>query len=238
MSLIKPAMKGLVASFFLTLIFCSFTYPTSSACDYAGSNISYIQTQTQKAIAAEKIDISHYFAYKALNAIEKSKDQFIACGCEHAEKSISESLDNLKKATKITSITGTRILLERALENTAGSLEALQEHEETHMSDYSNDVLTMNTVPVGLQKDFRKPIGKKVLEQKIDSSLISYAMSLNKVVQTVNCEEAYAYALKIFEHCELELLKPTLTEGKRYYNLRTKEITALALEELKYCIED
>ena len=231
-------MKGLIAGFFLSLIFCSFTYPRSTACDYAGSNISYIQTQTQKAIEAEKINISHYFAYKALNAIEKSKEQFEACGCEHAEKSISESLDNLKKATKVTSITSARILLERALENTLGSLEAIQEHEETHTSDYANDVLTMNTADARLQSNVQKPTEGKALELKIDSWLINYQNSLNKVVETVNCKEAYAYALKIFEHCELELLKPNLTAGKRYYNLRTKEITARALEELKSCPEE
>jgi hypothetical protein len=214
-------MKGLIAGFFLSLIFCSFTYPISTACDYAGSNISYIQAQTQKAIEAEKINISHYFAYKALN-----------------EKSISESLDNLKKATKVTSITSARILLERALENTLGSLEAIQEHEETHMSDYANDVLTMNTADVRPQSIVKKPTEGKALELKIDSWLINYQNSLNKVVETVNCKEAYAYALKIFEHCELELLNPNLTAGKRYYNLRTKEITAKALEELKSCPEE
>lgn len=231
-------MKGLITYICLSLLFFSFTNPTSTACDYAGSNISYVQTQTQKAIEAEKINISHYFAYKALNAIEKSKEQFEACGCEHAEKSISESLSNLKKATKVTSITSTRILLVRALENTQGSLEALREHEETHTSDYANDVLTMNTVDVRSKKPVRKPTDIKVLERKIDSSLISFQKSLKKVVQTVNCKEAHAYALKIYEHCELELLKPNLTQGKRYYNLRTKEITALALEELKSCPED
>lgn len=231
-------MKGLIVSLFLSLLFCSFTYPTSTACDYAGSNISYIQSQTQKAIEAEKINVSHYFAYKALNAIEKSKEQFEACGCEHAEKSISESLDNLKKATKVTSITSTRILLERALENTMGSLEALEEHEETHISDYATDVLTMNTTDVYPKNKVKKPIEGKVLEQKIDAALISYQKSLNKVVETVNCAEAHAYALKIFEHCELELLKPNLTAGKRYYNLRTKEITARALSKLKSCPEE
>ena len=96
----------------------------------------------------------------------------------------------------------------------------------------------MNTKDSDLQKRVNKALKGNALERKIDSSLISYKKSLEKVVQTVDCQEALAYATRIFEHCELELLKPNLTEGKKYYNLRTKEITAQALEELRAtCIE-
>lgn len=226
-------MKGLFAYLFLTLFFISSLYSNTKACDYAGSNISYVRSQTQKAIEANKLNLSHYFAYKALNAIEKSKNQFEECGCEAAEKSINEGLDNLKKATRVSSLSGAKIFLERALENTTGSLEALEEHGETHTSEYANDILSMNTKDSDLQKRVVLAVKGIALERKIDSSLISYEKSLDKVVQTVDCQEALAYTTKIFEHCELELLKPNLTEGKKYYNLRTKEITAKALEKLR-----
>ncbi len=226
-------MKCLITYLFLSLFYISSLYPNTTACDYAGSNISYIQSQTKMAIEAENLNLSHYFAYKALNAIEKSKNQFEECGCESAVNSINEGLDNLKKATRVSSLSGAKIFLERALENTEGSLEALEEHEETHTSEYANDILSMNTKDSDLLKRVNKALKGNALERKIDSSLISYKKSLEKVVQTVDCEEALAYATRIFEHCELELLKPNLTEGKKYYNLRTKQITGQALEKLR-----
>ncbi len=225
-------MKGLIASLWLAFLPVLPVGVNSNACDYAGSNISYIRTQTQNAIDAQKLNMVHYYAYKALNAIEKSKQQFNDCGCEFAQLSIEEGENNLRKAIKVTSLLSSRILLEKAMENTQGSLEALQDHNEIHTSEYGNDILAFNTNDLKKpQKRFQPTQGKK-LTSKIDSSLVSFQNSLNKVVLTVECREAQDFVLRIFERCELELLKTNLTEGKRYYNLRTKEIAAKALEDL------
>jgi uncharacterized Fe-S cluster-containing radical SAM superfamily enzyme len=94
-------------------------------------------------------------------------------------------------------------------------------------------MLVLNTnVSKAAQKRFQPTQGKN-LESKIDSSLVSFQNSLNKVVLTVECEEAQDFVQRIFERCELELLKTNLTEGKRYYNLKTKEIAANALQDLE-----
>lgn len=212
----------------------SFTF-NSKACDYAGSNIGYVKSQTQRAIEAEDINSARFFAYKALNAIEKSKKQFEACGCDYAVKSIYEGLDNLKKATRISSLNGTKILLRRALENALGSLEALEEHDELHNGPYASDVLALNTKASEEAKLIMKqPVGP-ALQKRIDMSLLNYEKSLNTVVLTVECKEAYAFAIKIYKNCEEQLLKADLTEAKKYYNLRTKEITAEALAKLQAC---
>lgn len=219
-------------------IFSSFTKWDSSACDYAGSNIDFIRSQTQNALDASDINISRYFAYKALNAIEKSSKQFEACGCDYAVESIYEGLKNLKLATRVSSLNGTRILLKRALDNTMGSLEALDEHEEMHHSEYTSDLLAMNTKSADAEKiGMKQPEGEK-LHLKIDQFLVDYRNSLAKMIKTVECKEAHAFALRIYNHCELELLKPDLTEPKKYYNLKTKEITFEALQELKGCATD
>ena len=227
-------MKALSA-FILLLSLPGLMFATDNACDYAGSNIGFIRSQTEKALAAEDVNQSRYFAYKALNAIEKSKEQLKECGCEYAYKSILEGLDNLKKATRVSSLQGTRILLQRALENTMGSLDALEEHEELHESKYAGDVLAMNTRTAEENRlKAIQPKGK-ALEKKIDQFLEDYRQSLDKVVRSVNCREAYAYAIKVYEHCEQQLLNPELTEAKKYYNLKTQEITAEALKELENC---
>ncbi|MFC2147441.1 MAG: hypothetical protein WBM91_02705 [Eudoraea sp.] len=228
-------MKVLCAILMFLVLFSMSSFDMTKACEYAGSNIGYIKSQTERALAAEDLNSSRFFAYKALNAIEKSKEQIEACGCDYAKESIYEGLDNLKKATRVSSLNSAKILLTRALDNSLGSLEAIREHDEHRESLYDNDMLAMNTKTAEKEKlNMVMPVGKE-LERKIDLSLVNYQNSLNEVVNSVECKEAYEFASKIYAHCEQELLKPKLTEAKKYYNLRTKQITALALDKLKDC---
>jgi hypothetical protein len=226
-----------ICFFFLCIFsFCIFSsFDDKKACDYAGSNVGYVKTQTQKALEARDINISRFYAYKAVNAIEKSKNQFEDCGCKSAAKSIYKGLDHLKLATRVSSLDGTRILLKRALENTLSSLDELKEHDTLHNSEYANDLLAMNTKKTEEDKLRMKQPQGKLLEEKIDRSLLNFQNSLEEVVVSVECKEAYDFASKIFKHCEQQLLKPDLTEAKKYYNLRTKEITAAALAKLEHC---
>ncbi len=216
-----------------TLLVLFSSFELNKACEYAGSNIGYVKTETQKAIDVNDINIARYHAYKALKAIEKTKEQLSNCGCDYAETNLKESFKDLVLATKATTLRSTKILLNRSLEKTNGSLEALQKHE-LHNSNYASDVLAMNTVGSEQKKSVAAPKGI-YLEQKIDSTLFAYEKSLQKIVETVDCKKALNYATQIFEHCEQQLLKPNLSEGKKYYNLRTKEITASAIEQLKSC---
>ncbi|MFK5973952.1 MAG: hypothetical protein QM485_11840 [Flavobacteriaceae bacterium] len=229
-------MKKIHFTLFL-VAFCLFSsFKPSAACEYAGSNINFVRSQTEKAIIINDINKARYFAYKALNAIEKSKKQLNECGCDYAAKNIEEGLDNLKKAIKATTLNSTRILLKRALENTLGSLEALEKHD-LHNSNFASDVLVLNTVEANTTKTALKRFDMRFLHQKIDESLLNYQESLNTIINTVNCKEAKAYADKVFNHCETQLLKPNLSEGKKYYNLKTKQITAKALASLGECLK-
>ena len=217
------------------LAFTLFSFSVNKACEYMGSNIGYIQKLAQKALDAADLNTSRYHAYKALNAIEKSKEQFAACGCEVAEQSMTESLEHLKRATRVSSLTGTRLILEKAIAGVASSLQALEEHAEVHQSKYGSDQLSLNTRESYMEQQKGKiPVGE-ALEKKIDQALINYQNSLEVVVNTIPCKEAYQLALTNYERCEEQLLRPELTEAKKYYNLKTKEITAHALERLKEC---
>ena len=232
---ITYVMRALFLILLLFTAFASSSFSANKACEYMGSNIGYIEKHTQKALEAEDLNTSRYFAYKALNAIEKSKKQFSACGCVVAEKSITESLGHLKRATRVSSLTGTRMILKKALESTQFSLEALEEYDEVQSSQYGSDQLRINT-RADRQEELKGkiPVGK-ALEKRIDQALVNYQNSLEKAVNSTPCKEAYRLALKNYERCEEELLKPELTEAKKYYNLRTKEITALALDKLRDC---
>jgi hypothetical protein len=215
-------------------IFLFPSFKSNKACEYAGSNIGYIQSQTEKAIASEDINMSKYFAYKALNAIVKSKSQLEDCGCEHAMELILESSVNLTNATRATSLASAKILLSKALDNALGSIEALDEHD-SHDSKYNNDVLAMNTKTSIAEKDSQKLLTNKTLESKVDIALEKFKVSLDKVVESVDCKEALAFTQNVYDICEQQLMKPNLSEGKKYYNLKTKEIAANALKKLGDC---
>lgn len=215
------------------VLFSSFS--SNLECEYAGSNIGYAKTLTEKAIQIDDINQARYFAYKALSAIEKSKKQLTVCGCKYAVEGMEESLSSLKLATKATTLNGTHVLLTRSLEHTKGGLEALEEHD-LHESKYASDVLALNTKDAAEKNASLKETSVKTLTEKIDISLENYRNSLNKVVETVDCHEAKAFAQRVFDNCEQELLKENLSEGKKYYNLKTKEITAEALIRIGECI--
>ncbi len=220
---------------FYTLFFCLFSsFEAIQPCEYAGSNIAYVKTQTKKALGMEDMQLIRFHIYKALDAIAKSKRQLEECACEDASERIMEVYELLKSATKNSSIVGTRILLEKAFLHAGEGLEALYEHEH-HDSPYGTDHLSVNTTDIDTGQNLPLPPDEKIVKQKIDSSLTKYSASLHIVVNTVNCKEAHAYATRIYEHCEQQLLKPDLSEGKKYYNLRTKEITGEALEQLGNC---
>jgi len=218
---------------FYALIFYLFSsFKPIQACDYASSNITYIQTETEKALGTEDLQLVRFHVYKALGAIAKSKNQLEDCGCEDATDRIIEVSELLKRATKNSTLAGTRILLEKALKNIGESLEALRNHAQD-VSPYGTDSLTVNTTESS--SNLSIPTDEKILKQKIDASLQKYSTSLENVVNTVNCKEARAFAKRIYEHCEEQLLRPELSEGKKYYNLRTKEITGNALDRLGDC---
>ncbi len=221
-------LAGLLA----LLLFSSFT--TNLECQHAGSNIDFAKLQTQKALDVNDINKSRYYGYKALNAIEKSKKQLSSCSCEYADKGIVEAISDLKNAIKAESVGASQILFERSLQHLIGALESLSEHH-THQSIYAGDVLAMNTVDAEYRNTLLKSTGPLTIMEKIDISLEKYEDSLTKMVNTVGCEEAKAFAQGVYDHCQAQLLRENLSDGKKYYNIRTKEITQEALRQLGDC---
>ncbi|WP_276167669.1 hypothetical protein [Zobellia alginiliquefaciens] len=218
---------------FTFIFYCSSSFGAVQDCDYANSNIGYVKNQTKKALSMKDLQMARFYTFKALNALEKSRLKIEDCGCEYALDSALENIEYLKNATKATSIAGTRILLNKALQYSKESLEAITNHDE-HGSIYGSNNLVMNVASPEPEHTMAFLDNAKI-QEKIDTSLLKYKNSLDKVINTVDCVEAKAFAQNIYENCEQELLKPHLSESKKYYNLKTKQITAKALERLKNC---
>lgn len=206
------------------------SFAPNEACSYAGSNMSYVKARTEEALSLNDINRARFYTYKAIRVIQTSTDEFNNCGCEDAQVNIAESLINLKAATKATSLNGTKILLQEALQQISDALDDLDQHE-MHDKEFSTRETESNN-----ENETKLIINQADLHRQIDISLESYEESLNRVVEIVNCDEARAFANTVFVRCEERLLKSNLSESKKYYNLRTKEITEKALSRIGDCI--
>lgn len=218
------------------VFFISFnSFGSLRECEYAGANIEFAKTQTEKALEKSDINLVKYHVYKAIGAIQKTDKKLSNCGCDHAQKDLTEGVENLKLAIKQEELFKAKDLLLLSLENIMKGLNALAEHEyhieqkreALAKTQSQNPHENLNT------SDTEQEISP--IYREIDQSLEKYRKSLNTVVETVNCKEASSFAQNIIEQCENQLLVENLTEGKKYYYLRTKEITVNALEKLRDC---
>ncbi len=223
-----------ILSVLLICLFSSFS--SGEDCQYAGSNINYINTQTIKAIDAKELHKSKYYTYKALTAIYKTQKELKNCGCQKAAYNLEESQYLFKKATKVGSLKEAKALLIEAQNKAKKSLKELQNHHRHEK--YESDInVAIDAVGAAQKKYTYTSItsNNKAMYQIIDLSLVKYKKSLEKVINTVDCPEALAYVNGVFEHCEKQLLRTDLSDVKKYYNLQTKLITEAALVKLKNC---
>tara|TARA_R110000737_G_scaffold352495_1_gene398752 strand:+ start:1961 stop:2560 length:600 start_codon:yes stop_codon:yes gene_type:complete len=196
--------------------------------------MGYAKSQITAALSTQDINQARFYAYKAINALEKSKDQLKVCGCTYAKTSVYENIEVLTLATKSTTLEGTISYLNESIELTDNTILVLESHD-IHDSIYSNNELSVNTNSSTEVKTGKKVKFDKNIFENIDISLEKYRVSLDKVVRTVNCKDATAFATRIFNESEAQLLKPNISEGSKYYNLRTKEITQEALNKIGDC---
>lgn len=217
----------------LIFLLCS-SFGPNLECAYAGSNINFAKNETQNALESADVNKARYHAYKALNAIEKSKDKLTECGCRYANERLEESITDLKNAIKAVSLGAAHVLLKRSMEHSAETLESLEEHH-LHDSDYDDKLLAMNIKKAEVGNRLTGKDASVALNDKIDRSLQKYSESLTNIVNTVDCKEAREFAQNIYDRCEAQLLRKDLSDGKKYYNLRTLEITKEALEAIGDC---
>ena len=207
----------------------------ANACQYASSNLEYIKSKIQDAVLAENLNMARYHAYKALNGIEKTKENFIDCGCEGAIESLESTADHLKSATKENALTKTKLALHKALENTIIGIKVLHEFERETASDYGSNVLVMNTTDVLDFKDGMLLTQGSAVKKQVHQCLLSFESSLEKVVSDVDCKDAHRFITNIYEEARLTLLNTNLSQHKKEYHQRVKTLAKEALENLGEC---
>jgi hypothetical protein len=210
-------------------------FSTRNACEYANSNLIYIKNKIEDAVLAENIDMAKYHAYKALNGIEKTRSNFLDCGCDGAIESLEGALMELKFATKTESLKASKLALHKALENTMIGIKVLKVFEQENQSNYNNDILVMNTKEV-LDND--NPLfltQNSSVKEQVHSCLLGFESSLEKVVTDVDCEDAHRFITNIYEESRLILLNTKLSPHKKEYYQRVMTLSKEALEKLGSC---
>ena len=71
----------------------------SAKCDNTYTSASYALSHTKKSISAKNFDHQKYYAYKALEALEKAKRLIETCGCDKAVDPILDGIEHLEKAS-------------------------------------------------------------------------------------------------------------------------------------------
>ncbi|MBR9855133.1 MAG: hypothetical protein GYB37_11250 [Algicola sp.] len=228
---LKVFAIGAIALFLLS----SFTKP-ANACQYASSNLEYIKSKIAKATLSKDLNMAKYYAYKALNGIEKTKENFLDCGCEGAIESLEKTLSLLKSATKGNDLKNSKLDLHKALENTIIGIKVLKDFEQETSSKYGSNILVMNTKDVLDFGDGIMLTQGSAVKQQVHQCLLGFESSLSKVVSDVDCKDARRFITNIYEESRLILLNTKLSQHKKEYHQRVETLTKEALEELGDCL--
>ncbi|MCB0372239.1 MAG: hypothetical protein KDD31_04415 [Muricauda sp.] len=222
-------MLGLLALWLMS----SFT--KINACAYANSNLDYIKSEIQSAVVSKELEMAKYHAYKALNGIEKTKNNFLDCGCEGTIESLENTKTELKIAAKAESLGSSKLALHRALENTLIGIKVLRVFEQETSSSYGNDILVLNTKEaLNDQNTLFLTHGSEVKKQ-VHSCLLGFESSLDKVVTDVDCKDAHRFITNIYEESRLILLNTKLSPHKKEYHQRVMTLSEEALKKLGDC---
>lgn len=211
------------------------SFSSYNACSYASSNIDYIKSQIESAVVSKELQMAKYHAYKALNGIEKTRENFLDCGCDGTIESLEGALVELKIAAKAESLKDTKLALHKALENTLIGIKVLRVFEQDSADDFGNNVLVLNTKEAITDQNTVFLTNGKDIKQQVHSCLLGFESSLDKVVTDVDCADARRFITNIYEESRLILLNTELSPHKKEYHQRVKTLAFDALEKLGEC---
>ncbi|MBO0321964.1 hypothetical protein J0X14_06630 [Muricauda sp. CAU 1633] len=219
----------------MILLWFMSSFTIRNACEYANSNLEYIKSKIEAAIVTDDLQVSKYNAYKALNGIEKTKANFLDCGCEGTIESLEGATYELKQATKAETLETSKKALHLALETTLIGIKVLRIFEQEVASTYGNDILVLNTKDALNDQDGLFLTPTHTIREQVHSCLLGFESSLDKVVSEVECEEAHRFINNIHEEARLVLLNTELSKHKKQYHQRVKTLAQEALNRLGKC---
>ncbi len=175
------------------LLLCLFSQVclANSNCADAYTSASYALSHSKKAFQANNFDHQQYYAGRALEALEKTRDLVNGCGCEVALISIGSGLENLEKALDPKDWDMGRYFTKRAIADTYAVLENLDlctMSEGTSTSNPKNNSNESDSNPsrAGLRAEHIKAL--KDLESAALTELKQLDLSVKNLGALLDCE--------------------------------------------------
>ncbi|UCD60995.1 MAG: hypothetical protein JSV59_14275 [Flavobacteriaceae bacterium] len=128
----------------------------SAKCDNTYTSASYALNHTKKSISAKNFDHQKYYAYKALEALEKAKRLIETCGCDKAEDPILDGIEHLQKASDPKDFEMGRYYTKKAFDDIQDLINQLDIFTQDDLNAIDNSVVPMQTENVDkklLQKE-------------------------------------------------------------------------------------
>lgn len=159
--------------YLLSLAFVLSSFFVSAECDNTYSSASYALNHTKKSMSAKNFDHQKYYAYKALEALEKAKKLIESCGCNKAIDPILNGIDNLEKAADPKDFDMGRYYTKKAFGDIKDLIEELDVYTQSSVQDeiitddYIDKDKTTQKVLLAELAEIKKKQLKLEREQKI-----------------------------------------------------------------------
>lgn len=214
----------------------------NSNCTNAYSSAGYSLSHTKKALNADNFDHQQYYAGRALEAFEKTKDLVADCGCDSSLVPILKGIENLEKAIDPNDWELGRYYTKRALKNAYSLQESLDICTEKAATDKDTGE--------ELQKIYIKDNSSQegVVSNTIDAEKVAYNQHARnkynslreKIIDLASlCGCKSASLEKIHEDpLTTDIPLESLTSIKRYYLNKSLELNELFERCVNECLSD
>jgi hypothetical protein len=218
-------------------LFCSSS--PQSVCADAYTSASYGLSHSKKAFNAHNFDHQKYYAGRALEALEKTRDLVGECGCTGAMNSIEDGMENLEEALDPTDWKMGRYYSKKAMENAYSVLEnldlcSMSEDSVTEQSETDSDSKTGSSATSDSVEDETEEA-----IQEFEATAREQLENLNKKIaelcQRLGCDNAKLAMEQTNTDLPQGRVFSSLEEAMDYYKAQTITAYEQAAMAVKQC---
>lgn len=138
----------MTTKFLLSFTFILTTLLVSAKCDNTYTSASYALNHAKKSFSSKNFDHQKYYAYKALEALEKAKKLIDICGCDKAVDPILDGIENLEKASDPKDFEMGRYYTKRAFADIQDLINQLDIYTQDNLNTIDNLNVSIDTESV------------------------------------------------------------------------------------------
>ena len=229
----------------LLCFLCLFTQISlaTTKCADAYTSASYGLSHSKKALKAYNFEHQQYYAGRALEAMEKTRDLVGDCGCDAALDAIADSIENLEKATDPEDWDMGRYFSKRAVADTYAVLENLDVCSSKFQPDNSpgealEDPSEKSNILSGEELDPEQEELARVLNAEATQKLIRLTQEMQELTALLASENS---KVRLDKWPEVTAWTGSLSHQEAirdHYAKETQKLYQRALETLSASRED